>query len=98
MITRATREDWLRNRLGCLPGEMVRRLVSMQKKGGERVKAKLAGKRVLIFSREHNAFWGSNGCGYVQWRNGAGVYRFEDAWRRTNHCGPEKKIIFVEAR
>lgn len=84
--------------LGVLPGEIVRHLRPMQRRGGERIRAKLSGKRVLIYSREHGAFWRSNGCGYVTTRNGAGVYRFDDAWSRTRHCGPEKKIMFLEAR
>jgi hypothetical protein len=70
----------------------------MQRKNGDRIRAKMAGRRVMIWSNEHRAFWGQNGCGYSMNRNGAGVYRFEDAWNRTFHCGPEKQIAFVEAR
>src|SRR4051812_46871407 len=90
--------SWLQKRLDALPGELIRHLAPMQRKGGERIRAKMSGKRVLIYSREHQAFWRPNGCGYVGGRDGAGVYRFEDAWSRTRHCGPEKKIMFVEAR
>ena len=71
-----------------------RRLVNMQRKGGERTRAKLAGKQVRIWSAEHGAFWRENRCGYTIYRELAGVYLFEDAWLATNHCGPEKRISF----
>lgn len=89
---------WAIKRAGVRDGELVRQLMPMLRKNGERVQATMAGRRVMIWSQEHGAFWRSNGCGYVETRNGAGIYRFEDAFARTRHCGPEKKIMFVEAR
>ncbi len=55
---------------------------------------KYNGREVLIRSREHGAWWRTNACGYSLELSGAGVYLFEDALDRTNHCGPEKKIQF----
>lgn len=76
---------------------MRRKLVSMQRKGGERTRAKMAGKQVWIWSAEHCAWWRPERCGYTVHRDVAGVYLFEDAWNATHHCGPEKRIEFVEA-
>ena len=49
---------------------------------------------VLIYSCEHAAYWRANGAGYTTCQRDAGRYTFGDAWGRTYHCGPEKKIIF----
>jgi len=66
----------------------------MQRKGGERTRAKLAGKTVRIWSAEHRAWWRPNLCGYTVHAEVAGRYSFEEAWAATNHCGPEKRIVF----
>ena len=50
--------------------------------------------KVRIYSREHHAWWGSNGSGYAIQRDEAGVYTFEDAWRRSSHCDPSKGIEY----
>jgi hypothetical protein len=50
-------------------------------------------KWVRIWSDEHRAYWRSTG-GYVVDRAGAGVFTVFDAYNRTAHCGPEKKIWF----
>jgi hypothetical protein len=74
----------------------VRRLLtSMQRKGGERTRAKMAGKRVLIWSGEHGCYWRPDRCGYTRRTDDAGIYEFHDAWAATSHCGPEKRIAFV---
>ena len=54
----------------------------------------MAGLQVRIWSGEHRAYWRSMGNGYSWDTEEAGVFDFEDAYNRTNHCGPEKKIIF----
>jgi len=46
----------------------------------------------LIWSGEHNAYWRPDGAGYSTRIRDAGRYTLEDAKKRTNHCGPEKKI------
>lgn len=69
----------------------------MKRKGGERTKAKMDGKSVYIWSGEHHAFWRDGGCGYVETKEGAWMIPFEDAYRTTAHCGPEKRIVYVEA-
>lgn len=76
------------------PTKMRRKLVSMQRKGGERTRTKLAGKDVLIWSSEHHAWWRPDRSGYTTFRSAAGRYSFEDAWEATSGCGPEKKITF----
>jgi hypothetical protein len=73
---------------------MRRQLAPLQRRGGERGRAKLAGKRVRIWSDEHRAWWRRDCCGYTVHAEAAGIYAFEDAWQATNHCGPEKRIVF----
>lgn len=74
--------------------QAVRHLTAMQRKGGERTRAKLIGKMVRIWSREHSAWWRSGCSGYTVQIDAAGVYAFEEAWKATRHCGPEKQIVF----
>jgi len=50
--------------------------------------------KVHIYSRQWNTWWRPDGNGYTNEIEEAGIYTFEDAWRRTCHCGPEKKIEF----
>ena len=59
----------------------------------------LRGHRVKIYSTEHRAYWGPDWSGYFDSRF-AGVYSFEEAYRRTSYCGPEKGIHYelVEER
>ncbi len=71
-----------------------RHLAAMQRKGGERTRAKLAGKIVRIWSREHGAWWRAERCGYTVHAEAAGLYAFADAWAAASHCGPEKRIVF----
>jgi hypothetical protein len=72
----------------------TRWLTSIQRKGGERTRAKLAGKKVRIWSAEHRAWWRPEFCGYTVHVEAAGIYEFEDAYDATGHCGPEKQIRF----
>lgn len=73
---------------------MRRFLTSMRRKGGERTKAKFAGRQVRIWSGEWRAWWRPNSCGYTDDVAQAGVYSFEDAWATSSHCGPEKRIVY----
>ena len=73
----------------------ARLLTSMKRKGGERTKAKFAGKRVRIWSGEHRAWWRPGGCGYTTLIENAGIYSFEDAWRASAHCCQTKQIYYV---
>lgn len=66
----------------------------MKRRGGDKTRAKMAGKTVRIWSDEHRAYWGPDYAGYTTLKANAGVFSFEAAWLHTNHCGPEKKIIF----
>lgn len=51
-------------------------------------------RRVRVWSEEHRAWWRPTGNGYTTAEAGAGVYDFADAYERTKHCGPEKRIEF----
>lgn len=70
------------------------------KKHPEKVE-RFHGKKVSIWSGEHKAWWRAKGCGYTLGEidengdDGKGVYLFEDAWRRTHHCCPRKKICYL---
>lgn len=75
-----------------------RSLRAMKRRGGERTKAKLSGKQVRIWSGEHHAWWRPEGEGYTDHKEAAGIWLFEDAYRRTDHCGPEKRIVYVEVQ
>ena len=55
---------------------------------------RFVGYNVHIWSGEWSAYWRSDGSGYTNDVVDAGVYSWDDAWRRTSHCGPEKKIEF----
>lgn len=60
------------------------------------LRARWSGRNVRIYSNEHEMFWRPNGAGYTADKAEAGVYDFDDAWARTSHCGPEKKIGYFE--
>jgi hypothetical protein len=49
---------------------------------------------VRIYSAEHHAYWRPGGNGYCSCSCVAGVFDLADAYRRTRHCGPEKRIEF----
>lgn len=61
------------------------------------LKEKFKGKYVHIVSGQWGCFWGPDGSGYTDKKADAGIYTFEDAWSRTYHCGPEKRIRFAVA-
>ena len=52
---------------------------------------------VLIWSKEHGAYWRPGGCGYTTHVEAAGRYSLDDALLNTRHCGPEKRIVFERA-
>lgn len=74
--------------------ELERSLNAMKKKGGERTRSKMFGKRVRIWSGEHGAWWRTGGAGYTIKDDEAGVWDFSEAYTMTNTCGPEKKIWY----
>ncbi len=50
--------------------------------------------RVKIWSAEHCAWWRAGGYGYTAQVECAGAFDFDDAYDRTKHCGPEKRIAY----
>jgi hypothetical protein len=50
---------------------------------------------VRIWSAEHCAFWRPKGCGYTTQLAEAGRWWIGDAFAKTRHCGPEKRIWFA---
>lgn len=49
---------------------------------------------VRIWSGEWHAYWCPNKCGYTTEIEKAGLYSFDEAYRSTRHCGPEKHISY----
>lgn len=54
----------------------------------------LEGKKVRIWSGEHCSYWRPDGAGYTYEIAAAGIYKFEEAFRKTSGCGPEKQIMY----
>ena len=54
--------------------------------------------KVKIYSAEHMAYWRGKGNGYTNIESESDIWTCEDAFNKTRHCGPEKKIQFVEAK
>lgn len=52
---------------------------------------------VRIYSAEHQAYWRGTGQGYTLIPEESAIWEAEDAFDRTKHCGPEKKIEFINA-
>lgn len=50
-------------------------------------------QKVRIWSDEHKAYW-RDPSGYTPYPAQAGVFPFPEAWKKTRHCGPEKKIFY----
>lgn len=55
---------------------------------------RFAGKPVRIWSGQWRQWWLPHASGYTNDAARAGVYAFSDAWDRSSHCGPEKKIEY----
>ena len=54
-------------------------------------------KRVRIFSAEHGYFWRGTGQGYTSNPLESEILDISEAYKMTNHCGPEKHIHYVNA-
>ena len=54
--------------------------------------------RVRIYSAEHQAFWRGTGQGYTENPLESELWFIKDAFTRTKHCGPEKRIQFVKIK
>lgn len=50
--------------------------------------------KVRIYSAEHMAYWRGTGQGYTLDKSESALWDFEDAFKRTNHCCPQKRIQF----
>lgn len=53
---------------------------------------------VRIYSVEHMAYWRGKGNGYTNNESESDIWTCEEAFKRTNHCGPEKQIQFIGAK
>jgi hypothetical protein len=51
-------------------------------------------QNVLIWSREHCAWWRDMGKGYTDKMTEAWLVDFPTAYDYTKHCGPEKQIMY----
>lgn len=56
-----------------------------------------ASEPTLIWSGEHQAWWRAPANGYTADILAAGVYPYEEAHKKTSHCGPEKRIALQSA-
>jgi hypothetical protein len=52
---------------------------------------------VRIYSAEHRAYWRGSGSGYTENPLESNVMCLSDAFNKTRHCGPEKRIQYIEA-
>ena len=50
---------------------------------------------VRIYSAEWESFWRGKGNGYTPDPLESKVWKAKEAFERTQHCGPEKRIQFV---
>jgi hypothetical protein len=53
--------------------------------------------RVRIYSAEYGAWWRGKGNGYTVDAKASDVWDIGEAFARTIHCGPEKRIQYVSA-
>lgn len=65
-----------------------------QVKKNHAIQATLLGKSVRVYSNEHFMYWRPAAAGYTPDGLEAGVWQFEDAFRMTKHCSPQKQIEF----
>lgn len=63
-----------------------------QIRADRKIQADLVNKIVRIFSGEHKSYWRRNGYGYTPNVVLAGLFEFEEAWRRLDCFGEDKKI------
>jgi hypothetical protein len=58
------------------------------------LREKLKDSNVLIYAREHMAYWRRGGQGYSEKRKEAGLFTFARAWEVTQGLDPSKGIEF----
>jgi len=56
------------------------------------------GKDVVIWSGQWESYWRPDGFGYTKDLDQAGIWTFEQAFKRTCGCGPEKRIEYRALR
>lgn len=52
---------------------------------------------VRIYSAEWSAYWRGTGQGYTSCKSASTIMTIDDALERTRHCGPEKRIQYIDA-
>lgn len=81
-----------------VPGTDNKNAVSLkQLKADPSLADQWKGRLVYIYSGAYNRCYGKNYSGYPSNPEEVGVYTFEDAFKGTCHCGPEKYIEFIHA-
>ena len=63
-------------------------------RGDPRIQAKLVGSKICIYTRQTMMWWRSHSWGYTGLFSDAGVYDFEDAFRRVAHL-PSNGLEFI---
>ena len=76
------------------PLNNINRIRMMNPKRVEPFIHRHAKRMCRIWSDQWGAYWRENKCGYTNDKGKAGVYSFEEAFKATSHCGPEKKIYY----
>lgn len=63
------------------------------------LRAVWSGKLVYIWDEKYRMYWRAEARGYTpRITDGVGVFDFEEAYRQTAHCEPERMIEFEEAK
>lgn len=86
--------------------EAARWAESLESKHSYSLETLLENRHLTLLNRIHRdnpcvrirsgrgVWWRAGGHGYTDQVHEAGVYTFEEAWKASSHCGPEKGIVY----